>query len=104
LPFDLCSRLRAGAGRKLYYPIVILLKWPRVALVLSMTGLALALGRRLNVPVVGYDFVFLGLAILARFILERDTCCRCTRLPCSLRQSCGNGSGESAPVWFSQCW
>ena len=59
-------------GWKTYYPTVILLKWPTVVLVLSLTGLALALGRRLRVPadlwiMASFPVVYLGLAIFARF-------------------------------------
>ena len=32
-------------GWKLYYPVVILLKWPTIVLALSLTGLATAVGR-----------------------------------------------------------
>src|SRR5882724_4391008 len=35
-------------GWKMYYPVAILLKWPTVVLVLSLTGLALAIRRRVR--------------------------------------------------------
>jgi hypothetical protein len=69
-------------GWKTYYPTVILLKWPTVVLVLSLTGVALGLGRRLRVGadlrigdlsitdewiMASFPLVYLGLAIFARF-------------------------------------
>ena len=59
-------------GWKTYYPVVILLKWPTVMLVLSLTGVALAVGRRLHVPadlwiMASFPVIYLGLAVFARF-------------------------------------
>jgi Dolichyl-phosphate-mannose-protein mannosyltransferase len=45
------GRVSSQGGWKTYYPTVILLKWPTVVLVLSLTGLALALRRLLRVSV-----------------------------------------------------
>jgi Dolichyl-phosphate-mannose-protein mannosyltransferase len=66
------GRVSSQGGWKMYYPTVILLKWPTVVLVLSMTGLVLVLARRLSAPVdlwimASFPVVYLGLAISARF-------------------------------------
>ncbi len=64
-------------GRKLYYPVVILLKWPTIVLVLSLTGLAIALRRmtkKMQVPpdlwiMASFPALYLAMAIPARFNL-----------------------------------
>jgi hypothetical protein len=68
----LWGQVSSTGGWKLYYPIVILLKWPTVVLVLSLAGLAVVLRRRLRVPVglwimASFPAIYLGLAIFARF-------------------------------------
>ncbi len=66
------GQVSGRGGWKTYYPTVILLKWPTVALVLSMTGLAIALAGRRRAPVdvwimTSFPAIYLGLAISARF-------------------------------------
>ena len=64
-------------GWKLYYPVVILLKWPTIVLALSLTGLAMALRRitrKLQVPpdlwiMASFPALYLAMAIPARFNL-----------------------------------
>jgi hypothetical protein len=61
-------------GWKLYYPVVILLKWPTIVLVLSLTGLAIVLGRKVRVPtdlwiMASFPALYLAMAIFARFNL-----------------------------------
>jgi 4-amino-4-deoxy-L-arabinose transferase-like glycosyltransferase len=64
-------------GWKLYYPVVILLKWPTIVLALSLTALAIALGRlrrKLQVPpdlwiMASFPALYLAMAIPARFNL-----------------------------------
>jgi hypothetical protein len=58
----------AKGGWKLYYPVVILLKWPTTVLVLFLSLLLLALRRRLRVPtelliMATFPAVFLAFAI-----------------------------------------
>jgi hypothetical protein len=66
------GRVSSQGGWKMYYPTVILLKWPTIVLVLSMTGLAIALAGRRRAPVdlwimTSFPAVYLGLAISAHF-------------------------------------
>jgi dolichyl-phosphate-mannose--protein O-mannosyl transferase len=66
------GQVSSQGGWKMYYPTVILLKWPTVVLVLSMTGLAIALAGRRRAPVdvwimTSFPAIYLGLAISARF-------------------------------------
>ncbi len=61
-------------GWTLYYPIVILLKWPTMVLGLSLTGLAIALRRKMRVPadlwiIASFPALYLVMAISARFNL-----------------------------------
>ncbi len=64
-------------GWKLYYPVVILLKWPTIVLALSLTGLAIALRRmtkKMQVPpdlwiMASFPALYLAMAIPARFNL-----------------------------------
>jgi hypothetical protein len=64
-------------GWKLYYPVVILLKWPTLVLGLSLTGLAISLSRlrkQLGVPsdlgiMASFPALYLAMAIFARFNL-----------------------------------
>ena len=59
-------------GWKLYYPVVILLKWTTVVLGLSLLGLALALRKKLRIPsdlwiMSSFPAIYLTLAIFAHF-------------------------------------
>lgn len=61
-------------GWKSYYPVTILLKWPIVALALSLTGLLLTLRRRVKVSsdlwiLSSFSAVYFVLAIFAHFNL-----------------------------------
>jgi dolichyl-phosphate-mannose--protein O-mannosyl transferase len=64
-------------GWKLYYPVVILLKWPTIVLGLSLTGLAIALRRvrrKVRVPadlwiMASFPALYMAMAIFARFNL-----------------------------------
>jgi hypothetical protein len=64
-------------GWKLYYPVVILLKWPTIVLGLSLTGLAISLSRlrkQLGIPselgiMASFPALYLAMAIFARFNL-----------------------------------
>ncbi len=61
-------------GWKLYYPVVILLKWPTIVLVLALIGLAIALRRKVQVPpdlwiMASFPTLYLAMAVLARFNL-----------------------------------
>jgi hypothetical protein len=64
-------------GWKLYYPVVILLKWPTIVLGLSLTGLAIGLSRlrkQLGIPselgiMASFPALYLAMAIFARFNL-----------------------------------
>jgi len=66
------GRVSSQGGWKAYYPVAILLKWPTLVLMLSMTGLALVLARRLRVAVdlwvmASFPLIYLGLATFAHF-------------------------------------
>jgi 4-amino-4-deoxy-L-arabinose transferase-like glycosyltransferase len=76
------GQVSAHGGWKQYYPVVILLKWPTIVLVLSLSGLAIALGRlrrKLQVPpdlwganlwiMASFPALYLAMAISARFNL-----------------------------------
>jgi len=61
-------------GWKSYYPVVILLKWPTIALALSLAGLAIALRSKVRVPpdlwiMASFPALYLAMAIFARFNL-----------------------------------
>src|SRR5438477_4472667 len=61
-------------GWKLYYPVVILLKWTTVVLGLSLLGLALSLRKKLRIPsdlwiMSSFPAIYLTLAIFAHFII-----------------------------------
>jgi 4-amino-4-deoxy-L-arabinose transferase-like glycosyltransferase len=59
-------------GWKLYYPVTILLKWPPMVLILGLTGLLLALARKVRLPadlwiMASFPALYFALAIFARF-------------------------------------
>jgi hypothetical protein len=61
-------------GWRLYYPVVILLKWPTIVLALSLAGLAIAVRRKVRVPpdlwiMASFPALYLAMAIFARFNL-----------------------------------
>jgi hypothetical protein len=66
------GQVSTRGGWKMYYPTTILLKWPTVVLLLSLSGLALALAGKLRLPmdvwmVASFPVAYLGLAVFARF-------------------------------------
>jgi dolichyl-phosphate-mannose--protein O-mannosyl transferase len=73
-PAFLLGKISYHGGWKLYYPVVILLKWPTIVLVLSLAGLAIALRRKVRVPpdlwiMASFPAVYVAVAIFARFNL-----------------------------------
>ena len=73
-PAFFLGQVSTHGGWKLYYPVVILLKWPTIVLALSLTGLAIALRRKLRVPpdlwiMASFPALYLAMAIFARFNL-----------------------------------
>jgi 4-amino-4-deoxy-L-arabinose transferase-like glycosyltransferase len=76
-PAFLLGQISYHGGWKLYYPIVILLKWPTIVLGLSLIGVAIALrglGRKADVPadlwiMASFPAFYLAMAIPARFNL-----------------------------------
>lgn len=73
-PAFLLGRISTHGGWKLYYPIVILLKWPTIVLGLALTGLAIAVRRKVRVPpdlwiMASFPALYLAMAIFARFNL-----------------------------------
>jgi 4-amino-4-deoxy-L-arabinose transferase-like glycosyltransferase len=84
-PAFFLGEVSSHGGWKLYYPVVILLKWPTIVLGLSLTGLAIALGglireltrrliRKTRVPVdlwimASFPALYMAIAIFARFNL-----------------------------------
>jgi len=84
-PAFFLGEVSSHGGWKLYYPVVILLKWPTMVLGLSLTGLAIALGglirgsirrllRKTSVPVdlwimASFPALYMAMAIFARFNL-----------------------------------
>jgi Dolichyl-phosphate-mannose-protein mannosyltransferase len=76
-PAFFLGQISYRGGWKLYYPVVILLKWPAIVLGLSLTGLAIALrrrGRKARVPadlwiMASFPALYLAMAISARFNL-----------------------------------
>ncbi len=49
-PAFFLGQVSSHGGWKLYYPVVILLKWPTIVLALSLAGLAIALRRKATRP------------------------------------------------------
>ena len=73
-PAFFLGEVSGHGGWKLYYPVVILLKWPTIVLGLSLTGLAIALRRKVRVPpdlwiMASFPALYLAMAIFARFNL-----------------------------------
>jgi 4-amino-4-deoxy-L-arabinose transferase-like glycosyltransferase len=73
-PAFFLGQVSTHGGWKLYYPLVILLKWPTIVLGLSLTGLAIALRRKVRVPadlwiMASFPALYLALAVSARFNL-----------------------------------
>jgi Dolichyl-phosphate-mannose-protein mannosyltransferase len=66
------GQVSTHGGWKLYYPVVILLKWPTIVLGLSLAGLMIALRRKVRVPpdlwiMVAFPALYMAMAIFARF-------------------------------------
>ncbi len=73
-PSFFLGQVSSHGGWKLYYPVVIVLKWPTMVLALSLTGLAIALRRKVRVPhdlwiMSSFPAAYLAMAIFARFNL-----------------------------------
>ena len=73
-PAFFLGQVSPTGGWKLYYPVVVLLKWPAVVLLLFGVALGLRLARRLPLPedvrlMMVFPVVFFVLAIFARFDL-----------------------------------
>ena len=76
-PAFFLGQISYHGGWKLYYPVVILLKWPTIVLGLSLIGVAIALigpGRKAHVPadlwiMASFPAFYLAMAIPARFNL-----------------------------------
>jgi hypothetical protein len=71
-PAFFLGQVSQTGGWKLYYPVVILLKWPTVALVLCFAGLLLACSRKLRVAadlwiILSFPALYLALAVFAHF-------------------------------------
>jgi 4-amino-4-deoxy-L-arabinose transferase-like glycosyltransferase len=73
-PAFFLGQVSTHGGWKLYYPVVVLLKWPTIVLALSLAGLAIALGSKVRVPpdlwiMTSFPAVYMAMAIFARFNL-----------------------------------
>jgi 4-amino-4-deoxy-L-arabinose transferase-like glycosyltransferase len=73
-PAFFLGKISYHGGWKSYYPVVILLKWPTIALALSLAGLAIALRSKVRVPpdlwiMASFPALYLAMAIFARFNL-----------------------------------
>jgi dolichyl-phosphate-mannose--protein O-mannosyl transferase len=73
-PAFFLGQISFHGGWRLYYPVVILLKWPTTVLALSLVGLTIALRRRVRVPydvwiMASFPALYLTMAIFARFNL-----------------------------------
>jgi hypothetical protein len=73
-PAFFLGQVSTHGGWKLYYPVVILLKWSTIVLALSATGLAIALRSKVRVPpdlwiMASFPAVYMAMAIFARFNL-----------------------------------
>jgi len=73
-PAFFLGQVSTHGGWKLYYPVVILLKWSTIVLALSVTGLAIARRSKVRVPpdlwiMASFPAVYLAMAIFARFNL-----------------------------------
>jgi hypothetical protein len=66
------GQVSTRGGWKLYYPTVILLKWPTIVLALSLTGFAIAVRKKMRVPpdlwiMASFPALYMAMAIFARF-------------------------------------
>jgi dolichyl-phosphate-mannose--protein O-mannosyl transferase len=73
-PAFFLGQVSTHGGWRLYYPVVILLKWPTIVLALSLAGWAIALGRKVRVPpdlwiMASFPALYLVMAIFAHFNL-----------------------------------
>jgi Dolichyl-phosphate-mannose-protein mannosyltransferase len=73
-PAFFLGKISYHGGWKLYYPVVILLKWPTIVLALSIAGLTIALRRKVRIPpdlwiIASFPALYLAMAIFARFNL-----------------------------------
>jgi dolichyl-phosphate-mannose--protein O-mannosyl transferase len=73
-PAYFLGQVSSHGGWRLYYPVVILLKWPTIVLALSLVGLAIPLRRKVRVPpdlwiMASFPALYLAIAIFARFNL-----------------------------------
>ncbi len=73
-PAFFLGQISHQGGWRLYYPVVILLKWPTIVLALSLAGLAIAMGSKVRVPsdlwiMASFPALYLAIAIFARFNL-----------------------------------
>jgi hypothetical protein len=73
-PAFFLGQISTRGGWKLYYPVVILLKWSTIVLALSVTGLAIALRSKVRIPpdlwiMASFPAVYMAMAIFARFNL-----------------------------------
>ena len=73
-PAFFLGEVSSRGGWKLYYPVVILLKWPTIVLGLALTGLAIAVRRKVRVPpdlwiMASFPALYMAMALFARFNL-----------------------------------
>src|SRR6476469_7401425 len=73
-PAFFLGEVSSRGGWKLYYPVVILLKWPTIVLGLALTGLAIAVRRKVRVPPdlwikASFPALYMAMALFARFNL-----------------------------------
>ena len=73
-PAFFLGEVSSRGGWKLYYPAVILLKWPTIVLGLALTGLAIAVRRKVRVPpdlwiMASFPALYMAMALFARFNL-----------------------------------
>jgi 4-amino-4-deoxy-L-arabinose transferase-like glycosyltransferase len=73
-PAFFLGKISYHGGWKSYYPVVILLKWPTIALALSLAGMAIALRSKVRVPpdlwiMASFPALYLAMAIFTRFNL-----------------------------------
>jgi hypothetical protein len=66
------GQVSTRGGWKLYYPVVILLKWPTIVLALSLIGLAIVVRKKVRVPpdfwiMASFPALYMAMAIFARF-------------------------------------
>ena len=71
-PAFFLGQVSTHGGWKLYYPVVILLKWPTIVLALSLAGFAIAIRRKVRVLpdlwiMASFPALYMAMAIFARF-------------------------------------